>query len=54
MDTLHLVSYAIALVAWFVWNRWQKDRRLRVVGSFVIMIGMALVLPWAIQRPGLN
>ncbi len=51
MDLLHFASYAVAIVALFVWNQWQRHSRLlRVFGAVVILVGVALLFPWAVQH----
>jgi hypothetical protein len=52
MTLLHFGSYCAAVVALFVWNQWQREspRVQRVLGAAVIIVGIALVLPWAIQH----
>ena len=51
MDLSHFGSYCAANVALFVWIQWMRTNRLaRVVGSIVIVVGIAPVLPWAIQH----
>ena len=56
MDKVHFASYCAAIVALFIWNQWQRSsgRLWRVLGAGVIVAGLALVLPWAIQHVGSN
>jgi len=51
MDILHFASYCAAIGAFFIWIQWQrKNRLLRVLGAAAIIIGFALIFPWAFQR----
>lgn len=48
---LHFASFAVAIVAMFIWNQWQRENRPpHVLGSVLIIVGVALVFPWALQQ----
>ena len=53
MDTTHFLAYAGAIVASFIWIQWQRNRgRLQRAVGVVVIIALALALPWLIQQVG--